>query len=301
MLGPMPRRPAPLPEPWGEQPFSVWRAPNAGVSRKRSRAKDLQAPFYGVRIAAGTLDLPSICRAKATRLPRTAVFSHITAARLHALPLPPAAASDPVLHVCVPTGVRAPRGKRIRGHQRALAHDEFDTRTGIPATTPARTFCDLVDELNLRELVAVGDHLIRRGSGQVRREELRRQVERHAGRHGIERLRDAFELLDEGSESPKESELRVLIIEAGLAKPDCNVKVFDETGRFVARVDLSYRRELIAIEYEGDHHRDKDQWRRDLARRRRLEALGWTYLSVTQADLDDPRAFLSDLRTALGR
>lgn len=93
----------------------------------------------------------------------------------------------------------------------------------------------------------------------------------------------------------------MLIIEAGLAKPDCNVTVFDGTGRFVARVDLSYRREKVAIEYEGDHHRDKDQWRRDLARRRRLEALGWTYLSVTQADLDDPRAFLSDLRTALGR
>ncbi|WP_456285697.1 hypothetical protein M1D46_12675 [Microbacterium sp. JZ70] len=52
---------------------------------------------------------------------------------------------------------------------------------------------------------------------------------------------------------------------------------------------------------EGDHHRDRDQWRRDLARRRRLEALGWIYLPVTQADLSDPADLLADLRAAVTR
>ncbi|GAA4767543.1 hypothetical protein [Microbacterium gilvum] len=76
--------------------------------------------------------------------------------------------------------------------------------------------------------------------------------------------------------------------------------MLDSAGAFVARVDLALPELRMAIEYEGDHHRDKAQWRKDLARRRRLEALGWTYVSVTQADLDDPRALLADLRAAIG-
>jgi hypothetical protein len=48
-------------------------------------------------------------------------------------------------------------------------------------------------------------------------------------------------------------------------------------------------------------HRDRDQWRRDIALRRHLEALGWTVLQVTQRDLQDPTGFLSDLSAALSR
>lgn len=92
-----------------------------------------------------------------------------------------------------------------------------------------------------------------------------------------------------------------MIIEAGLPAPVSNDSVFDERGHLVARTDLAYPALKIAIEYEGDYHRDKDQWRADLKRRRRLEALGWTYLSVTQADLDNPEDFLADLRAALAR
>ncbi|UUT35784.1 hypothetical protein [Microbacterium elymi] len=93
-----------------------------------------------------------------------------------------------------------------------------------------------------------------------------------------------------------------MIIEAGFAPPAVNRDVVDGDAAFVARVDLAYPDLKIAIEYEGDQHReDRTQWRKDLARRRRLEALGWVYLAVTQADLDDPEDFLADLRTALAR
>lgn len=296
----MPPRPAPLPPSLAGAPFTVADATAAGVTRARTRASDLEAPFYGIRTPAGERTLLDECRARALRLPPHAVFSHLTAARLHSLPLPHRFASS-TLHVTVTKGHRAPEGRRTAGHQCELGPDDADARTGVRATTPARTFCDLAAILPLPALVAIGDHLIRRDGGLLTRSELAAAAEAWPGRRGLRRLRLAMELLDEGAESPKESELRVLLVERGFPVPVCNERVFDEAHRFVARVDLAYPDLRIAIEYEGDHHRDRDQWRRDLQRRRRLEALGWTYLSVTQADLDDPRALVRDLRAAVSR
>ena len=296
----MSRPPAPLPPPLGGDSFSVGDALAAGVSRQRLRASDLGSPFYGVRTPARPQTLLEECRARATRLPIDAAFSHITAARLHALPLPPRLMRESTLHVTVQDG-RAPAGARTRGHRSPYHADDVDRRLGVLATTPERTFCDLAGLLSLGQLVAVGDQLIRVGTGLVSKTDLEAAMDRHPGRRGLVRLRRALELLDALAESPKESELRVLIIESGFPEPVCNSRVFDDRHRFVARVDLSYPERKIAIEYEGDHHRDPDQWRKDLARRRRLEALGWTYVSVTQADLNDPRALLEDLRAALSR
>lgn len=163
-------------------------------------------------------------------------------------------------------------------------------------TTPARAFCDLAEYLDLGELVAVGDAALR---GVCSREDLDAALRRRAdGRHR-RILSRAMELLDPRAESPKETELRVLLIEAGFAPPVPNLEVFDEDGLFVARIDLAYREQRIALEYKGDHHRDRAQWQRDLARRRRLEALGWKYLTVTQTDLRAPAALFADLAAAL--
>lgn len=296
----MPLTPGPLPDPLRGRAFSVSEARTRGVSRGRLSSKDLVAPFPGVRAPTGDLTHLDRCRALATRLSVSAAFSHTTAARLHNLPLPSALACEAELHVTVPAGTRAPRGAGVRGHQAAVWKPDADRRTGVFATTPERTFCELAGMLSLGQLVAVGDQLVRHETGLLVADDLRRAVERYPGRRGLRVLRRALELLDGGSESPKESELRVILVNAFLPSPVTNLTIFDTAGRFVARVDLAYPDWRIAIEYEGDHHRDKDQWRKDIARRRRLEALGWVYLPVTQADLDDPRALLADLRQALG-
>jgi len=298
----MARSAAPLPEPFPGKSFSVGAARAHGISRSRTRAGDLIRPHQGVRSPAG-VDLPfgHRCAALETRLPASAAFSHVTAARLHGLPLPTALEDEDVFDVTVPRATRAPRVKRVRGHHSTLGEKDVDERTHVRATTPERTFCDLASMLTLAQLVAVGDALLGRGGdGAARR--LARAAAAHPARKHRRRLRRALELLDARSESPKESELRVLLIEAGFPVPEVNHVVADGAGAFVARVDLAYPGLKIAIEYEGDQHRtDKAQWRKDLTRRRRLEALGWIYLSVTQADLTDPAALFADLRTALAR
>ncbi|GAA1958737.1 type IV toxin-antitoxin system AbiEi family antitoxin [Microbacterium deminutum] len=262
----------------------------------------MSQPYYGVRVPAkAKLSFAQRCSARATRLSGKAAFSHLTAARLHGLPLPAEHERADIFEITVPRGQRAPRGNAVRGHQAQLGPKDVDKRTGVHATTPERTFCDLAACLTLGQLVAVGDTLIRRHGGLLTRKDLERNVASYRGRRNIRRLRRALELLDQDAESPKESELRVAIIEAGFPTPTCNESVFDGRGRLVGRVDLAYPALKIAIEYEGDYHRQQDQWRADLKRRRRLEALGWTYLSVTQADLDGPEDFLADLRVAMER
>ena len=291
-----------LPDPFPGKSFSVATARAHGIPRSRTRAGDLIRPHYGVRSPAGiVLPFGHQCAALQTRLPGCAAFSHVTAARLHDLPLPLRLENTVVFDVIVPQGRRAPRGKLVRGHQSAHHPTEVDRRTRVLATTPERTFCDLASMLTLAELVAIGDVILRRG-GTRARDRLVKAAASHARRKYRRTLRRALELIDGHSESPKESELRVLLVESGFPMPAVNHRVFDAAGDLVGRVDLAYPALKIAIEYEGDQHReDKQQWRKDLQRRRRLEAQGWIYLPVTQADLDDPTALFADLRSALAR
>ena len=154
------------------------------------------------------------------------------------MPLPPRLKADQTLHVTVETGRRAPGGRGTAGHQKRLSSIDVVWTCGVWVTTPARTFCDLAELLALSQLVAVGDSLIRRGTGAIERGDLASAVARYADRRRSAVLNRAVQMLDEGSESPKESELRAVIIEAGFPVPTCQVRVFDDRHRFVARVDL---------------------------------------------------------------
>ena len=97
-----------------------------------------------------------------------------------------------------------------------------------------------------------------------------------------------------------ESRTRLCIVGAGLPEPAIQYTVVDGSGRFVARLDLAYERLRIGIEYEGDHHRERDTFRHDAARLNRLHLLGWTILRFTAADvLRFPERLIAQVRDAL--
>jgi len=54
---------------------------------------------------------------------------------------------------------------------------------------------------------------------------------------------------------------------------------------FVARLDLAYPKHRLGVEYEGDHHRSRDTFQRDLRRINALHACGWTVLRFGAADV----------------
>ncbi|WP_367147104.1 DUF559 domain-containing protein [Microbacterium proteolyticum] len=163
-----------------------------------------------------------------------------------------------------------------------------------------RTWAELAELLDVGPLTAISDRLLACRDPLATRADLERMHRRFLGGRGSRRRRLAVDFADDRAESPRESELRVLLIQAGLPVPESNVEIFDG-HRFVARVDLLYRGARLVIEYDGDYHRDPRQWSRDQSRRAELESLGYRVSVVTARDFDAPEALLMRIRRLLGQ
>jgi hypothetical protein len=177
---------------------------------------------------------------------------------------------------------RPPPG--IRTWSDTVADDEIQLIGGLPATTPARTAFDLACRNPVGKAVAAIDALARATRLSIADVEL--LGERYKGHRNIRRARHALRLVDAGAESPRETWLRLLIIEAGYPWPQTQIPVYDEYGALVAVLDMGWEDIKVAIEYEGDHHRtDRRQFNKDIARFEALTTdLGWIVVRVTAED-----------------
>lgn len=290
----MPRR-SDVPPQLLTRPFTVTEARHLGVTPDVLRGRRFRAPFRGVRVPADLPDdLPTRCRAALLVLPADARFCAATAAALHELPLPRPLGSAP-LSVATST-----RGLRICG---LVVRTELEpgprcVKEGVPLSPPAWSWAELAGSLDLDDLVAAGDHVLRRGLAG--RPGLDAAVEAWAAKRGVRRLQRALPLLDGRADSPMESRLRLLLVRAGLPRPCVNRDVVED-GAWLARPDLSYPAYKVAIEYEGDHHRtDRRQWKNDKTRRRLLEDHGWLVIEVIDDDVyKTPELTVARVRAAL--
>ena len=87
------------------------------------------------------------------------------------------------------------------------------------------------------------------------------------------------------AQSPKETWLRLLLIDAGLPRPQTQIAVFDHCGELVGYLDMGWEDIKVAAEYDGEQHR-KDRWQYgwDIRRREMLEQLGWIVIRVLAGD-----------------
>ena len=153
--------PTSLPPGFEVAAFTFAEARAAGISAKRLRSRDVQHPFWGVCVAAGTVhNLNDRCRALQERMPAGAFFSHATAALLHGMPLPASLENDPSLHVTVVDPDRTLRIAGVSGH-RAANPPGLSSVAGLPVLEPISAWCQLASVLELNDLVAAGDHLLR--------------------------------------------------------------------------------------------------------------------------------------------
>lgn len=186
-----------------------------------------------------------------------------------------------------PVGVIT-RNQRVRP-------DEVTRVAGVSVTTRARTAFDLARQLPTGEAVARLDALMRAAPFCV--EDVTLLAKRYPGARGLRRLRAALPLVDPGAASPKETWLRLLLIDAGLPAPESQIPV-NENWRTVAVLDLGWERYKVAVEYDGDHHRtNRRQYAKDQWRIRRLEALGWIVVRVIAED--EPQDVVRRVRRAL--
>src|SRR5689334_20526759 len=71
-------------------------------------------------------------------------------------------------------------------------------------------------------------------------DDLNAWLESHDRFPGTARLRRAIELAEPATESEMETRLRLLLVLAGLPRPQAQVRLHDDAGRFIARPDLYY-------------------------------------------------------------
>jgi len=268
------------------------------------RSAALDAPFHGVRsVGLRFDDVLHRARMYAPRLRGDQLFCGITAAQLLGIPLPLELGSSMTVHVGTVTGTR-PRTRGAVGH---VLRSATPYAVGeLLVTSPEETWCQIAAVLSREDLVAAGDYLVsgRRLPGGRRtpplstRRELMETAERFGRQPGAVALRWALVRIREGVDSPRESRLRLLIVAAGLSEPVIGHPV-TVVGGLVLHPDLSYPEAKIAIEYEGDGHREsKKQWRADLRRVTLLEDAGWRVIRVTDDDIREPAVFLGALARA---
>lgn len=220
-------------------------------------------------------------------------ISHATAARLHGLVLPPWLSDSDELHLSKPRELPQLRRKGIAAHNVTARPGEIELDDGIWISTRARTWLDLARILPLRDLVCVGDQLIRiprpefegRSKPFTTLKFLRSMVASHKNVQGIVRAREALDLMRVGADSPPETLLRLAIADANLPEPALQLKLRD--SRNAPSADAGYRSHRIALQYDGAHHLDEIQRHRDRRRDRAFVAAGWTVLTFTESDFND--------------
>jgi hypothetical protein len=187
-------------------------------------------------------------------------------------------------------------GIRVRGDD--IGEDEVGVIEGIPATTAARTALDIGCWYPRNEAVAAIDALAR--ATDLKMPDVDLLVQRYPGRRGIRQARATLGLVDAGAQSPKETWLRLLLIKAGLPRPQTQVPVRDEFGNVIAYLDMGWEDVKVAVEYDGDQHRsDRRQYTWDIRRLEILELLGWIVIRVVAGD--QAADILRRVRSALAR
>ena len=110
-------------------------------------------------------------------------------------------------------------------------------------------------------------------------------ADRYKGARGVKKLRTALDLMDGGAQSPKETWLRLLLIDKGFPRPTTQIPVLNGRGVPFAYLDLGWEDVKIAVEYDGDQHRkSRSQYVWDEQRLRLIRECDWLHIKVIKED-----------------
>lgn len=223
-------------------------------------------------------------------LPPEIVFVGATAAWLHGLDVN---ATNPV-EVAVPpcSGLRSRSGLVV--FRSEIPRAEVVSIRRLRATTLPRTLAELCIRLSAVEALVAIDMAVHKRLADSNA--LADYAEKMRGRRGSARLH-SLAVLAAPAESPMETRLRWLLIQAGLPRPEVQTKLGD-AARFAGRVDLYYPEARLVLEYDGGNHRERlveDNRRQNL-----LANAGYRLLRFTAADIyKQPDVVVAQVRAAL--
>ena len=176
---------------------------------------------------------------------------------------------------------RSPAGVSIRRDR--LLDDEVTRVHGIAVTTVQRTAFDLARHgpfgLALQRLDALAHATGFTAADVVP------VLDAHPHVRGRTRVPQLLHLIDAGAQSPKETWLRLLLIEAGFPRPRTQIPVLAPDGYPRYFLDMGWEEYWVAAEYDGEQHRtDIRQYRDDVARSEYIDGLGWRRIRVLAGD-----------------
>lgn len=227
-------------------------------------------------------ELTAVLRAKACwlRSRRRGVLAGFSASALH---------GSKWIDAALPAAIIDSNHRRTPGvhvSDEGIEADEITTVSGMRVTTPARTALDLARRWRLGVAVAAIDALAQ--ATDLKMADVELLAQRYRGHRGIKGARAALELVDGGAQSPKETWLRLLLIEAGFPPLQTQIPVLNEWGWTEAYLDMGWEDIKVAAEYDGAHHAtSRYHYRKDIRRLEMLERYGWIVVRVVAEDHPD--------------
>jgi very-short-patch-repair endonuclease len=253
----------------------------------RRRKGRTVCPYRGTYLAGkARADLLERLAALRLVLPPEALIAFHTAAALHGFGVVP---SDRI-HILVPPGINVPCIRGVAAHQSVLPWPEAVEAHGVRCVPAARCAVDLARTLRRHHALPVLDAAIRSAASfrdelASVRDGLVAEVARHAGLRGVRQARELVNLADGRAQCRQESQLRLVLHDAGLPVPEPQLPVRDEYGFERYILDLGYAEERVGVEYDGPSHLDRRRLRVDRAPHNWLAERGWAMRYFTDEDL----------------
>ena len=262
------------------------------LTRQRLRSstyQQLSRDLYVIR--GGKPDLPTLVDAALLVFPDATVCQQTGAALLN-LPVD----HDGLIHLDRGPGAARSERAGIKVHRLGIPDDQCFESNGRRLATGPRLVADLSATLELEGLVALGDQVLRRWSGQ----ELDEAVVRHGSRRGAVLLRRAVPLLDKRSDSAAESRARLRLHAAGFTGLKHGVIVKDADGGWLGQPDLGDEVAKVAFQYEGADHflQGLERRRHDLDRDEVVRAFDWEVVAATAIDDREPHRLVERMTRA---
>ncbi|HEX2284116.1 MAG TPA: type IV toxin-antitoxin system AbiEi family antitoxin domain-containing protein [Mycobacterium sp.] len=194
---------------------------------------------------------------------------------------------DNRLHILDP-GVRMRPSNDLMVHQRIGA--PLSKVQGRLATAPAWTAVEIARTLRRPRALAILDAALHIQC--CTSAELSAAVAEQKGRRGIVKVRDLLAHVDGRSESPLESEARLVFIDGGLPKPELQYEIIDRCGK-LWRVDFAWPDAMVVAEYESmQWHATPVALKHDRMKTASLQECGYTVVPMV---VDDVRRTPLDL------
>ena len=208
---------------------------------------------------------------------------------------------------CAPLGAPA-EVTLLHGRQRAhpgllvhrdrLAPGELRQVGAVQVTGPVRTAYDLARRGDLVEAVVAVDRLANKH--RFAPDLLLNFAVHYPRARGNTRVADVLAHANPYAGSPMESRLRMLLVGAGLPRPEVQWVVQDPATRTAVWLDLAYPHAMVGIEYEGEDHTSPEWVLRDVGRYTRLVDRGWRIYRYTKYEIrGEPDRIVAEIARAL--